>query len=418
MMRSCSVLSALSSVAVGLGVLATGACTFSPGEPVSYHCTAAHPGCPDGYECAAALQTCVKKGASVEAGPSAEAGADLRRLEIGLDLPSQVDATGDGRPDAAADLPKKIDAKPAVDLPRVEGPKPDQLKCGPGLCLSGTTCVGSRSVQCDPNNSNPPHSNDTIANVTVTCQSNGTFSAPAACGWHCVSSYCLESGACLASKVVTCDINNGNPANSSDTLAGVTVTCQANGSFTAPAPCAWTCKTGYYRNKAGTACVRPMYLVSAGAAQGSAGGARATQNARCVDAVSASYSSLGTSRTVAFISISTGDALADLPSSASVPTGRPVFGPTGVRIADDWADLLDGSISNSLSDAGVTNGYWFSGSTSSGTLSANTCTSWTAINVNDGTYGSPVLMNSSWISAGGSGYCGGSYHYLCLTWTP
>jgi hypothetical protein len=72
-----------------------------------------------------------------------------------------------------------------------------------------------------------------------------------------------------------------------------------------------------------------------------------------------------------------------------------------IKIADNWADLLDGNIDNSLSDAsvlpaGTSSGQWWSGSNSNGTVTAN-CSEWSDSNTN-GVRGQGELPNTaSWI---------------------
>ncbi|MFH1807693.1 MAG: hypothetical protein ABIJ09_03030 [Pseudomonadota bacterium] len=115
--------------------------------------------------------------------------------------------------------------------------------CDSGYCEQSGQCISSKSVLCDPNNNNPANSTDVAADVTVTCQPNGFFSAPEPCAWQCDTSYCVDGEQCLTSKSVPCDTNNGNPASSTDVTADVTVTCQPDGTFDAPQLCAWTCDT-------------------------------------------------------------------------------------------------------------------------------------------------------------------------------
>ena len=287
-----------------------------------------------------------------------------------------------------------------------------------------------RQVSCDGNNGNPANSSDSVVMVTVTFDpTTNAWSQPAKCAWSCNPGFCRDQNSCITDKTVRCDPNNGNPANSSDTPADVRITCQANGALSTPAPCAWRCNQGFFPRADGKACVGALYLVSAGAATG-AGGDRRSMDKRCIDAVSANYANLGTSRSVGFISISVGDQIRDLPAAAQVPIDRPIFGPTGTRIADNWANLLKGTHSASLSAAGVTSNYWFSGSSATGALAScaswpNTscktahCSNWTAASgPNDGTYGTPTAVDSRWIETHYSGYCGGGYHFLCLTWAP
>ena len=64
----------------------------------------------------------------------------------------------------------------------------------------------------------------------------------------------------------------------------------------------------------------------------------------------------------AFISIDANDEIRDMPANYGVPTSLPIIGPTGTLIANNWADLLDGSIAASLSAAGVVSSSWHTGS--------------------------------------------------------
>ncbi|HSO21334.1 MAG TPA: hypothetical protein VLT81_00420 [Chondromyces sp.] len=123
--------------------------------------------------------------------------------------------------------------------------------------------------------------------------------------------------------------------------------------------------------------------------------------------------------TRAFLSFSAGDEIRDFPALYGVPTDRPVTGPNWNVIADDWADLLDGSIDQSLLDAGaqaVTN-FWYSGSFSDGAVTPYTCSGWTdGSTLFDGRYGSTQQTSSLWIDTS-EATCGlNAYHVLCLAW--
>jgi hypothetical protein len=104
-----------------------------------------------------------------------------------------------------------------------------------------------------------------------------------------------------------------------------------------------------------------------------------------------------------------------------VPTALAIVGPTGVRIADNWADLLDGSIQASLTTAGVitvVGDYWYSGSNADGSLdAAANCNGWETGGVR-GQYGNISSTTSTWMTLGGAGaICGqDEYHVLCLGW--
>jgi hypothetical protein len=75
---------------------------------------------------------------------------------------------------------------------------------------------------------------------------------------------------------------------------------------------------------------------------GGALGNRAATTAMCVSAANAQ--GLSCTSTVALLAYGGGDDIASLPSNHGVPSGTPIVAAgSQVQIADDWADLLDGS---------------------------------------------------------------------------
>lgn len=112
----------------------------------------------------------------------------------------------------------------------------------------------------------------------------------------------------------------------------------------------------------------------------------------------------GVSKTVALLSIDANDQLKDIPANHSFPSNVPIYGPDGlVKIADDWADLMDGTIDADLVTAGVCEDskftIWWSGSTSNGSVSDSTCNSWTeGSGVYYGTIGDGSSTNTNWIT--------------------
>ena len=112
-------------------------------------------------------------------------------------------------------------------------------------------CINERQVPCDTDNGNPANSHDIIANVTITYTTAGGWTSPADCLWTCNTDYAPEGGACINTKEVSCDTDNANPANSSDTLANVTITYTTAGGWTSPADCAWECDGGYEQDEHG-----------------------------------------------------------------------------------------------------------------------------------------------------------------------
>ncbi len=73
----------------------------------------------------------------------------------------------------------------------------------------------------------------------------------------------------------------------------------------------------------------------------------------------------------AFISVDADDEIRDMPGNYRVPTNVPIQSLNGTVIANDWADLLDGSITVTLETAGVlTDWLWWSASWTDGSLVA------------------------------------------------
>jgi hypothetical protein len=126
----------------------------------------------------------------------------------------------------------------------------------------------------------------------------------------------------------------------------------------------------------------------------------------------------GCSSSAPFISSSSTREIRDIPSVYGLNTASRIVGPTGTKIADSWADLLDGSIDTSISAAGVlpSVNFWYSGSHYSGSLDVNNCTGWTACTTLDGEHGYKTQTDLNWINRGGATCCLSTYHYLCLCW--
>lgn len=124
-------------------------------------------------------------------------------------------------------------------------------------------------------------------------------------------------------------------------------------------------------------------------------------------------------KTRALLSVDADDEISNFPARYGVPTDRPITGPNWEVIVDNWSDLLDGTIDQTLFSAGVLTSanYWYSGSISNGDAVSTTCSGWTADGtLFDGRYGDNGLTDSRWIDRGDA-TCGvTSYHVLCLAW--
>ncbi len=81
----------------------------------------------------------------------------------------------------------------------------------------------------------------------------------------------------------------------------------------------------------------------------------------------------------AFISVDINDEIQDMPTLYSFSSIEAIRSKNGTLVANDWADLLDGSIADDLISAGVVSmaSFWWSGSDNAGALTANHCSNWT-----------------------------------------
>ncbi|RLE25284.1 MAG: hypothetical protein DRJ65_08150 [Acidobacteria bacterium] len=122
--------------------------------------------------------------------------------------------------------------------------------------------------------------------------------------------------------------------------------------------------------------------------------------------------------TRALISVNESDEVRDMPTRYGVPTNRKIVGPTGIKIVDSWADLLDGSLDQSFFIAGVTDAtnFWYSGSNWDGSVTPNTCSGWTSTDAADGWYGLTNQTNNDWIDIAAASCGAATYHVLCLAW--
>ncbi|MBN2738933.1 MAG: hypothetical protein JXR70_18270 [Spirochaetales bacterium] len=123
-------------------------------------------------------------------------------------------------------------------------------------------------------------------------------------------------------------------------------------------------------------------------------------------------------KTRALISVDASDEIRDMPSKYGVPTNLPIVSVSGKKIADNWADLLDGSIGMTLQDAEILSyQFWYSGSNADGSLNECNCTNWTSANgYLDGRYGRWLYTDANWISLGNATCGANTYHILGLAW--
>jgi len=159
-----------------------------------------------------------------------------------------------------------------------------------------------------------------------------------------------------------------------------------------------------------------MYIYDAGGVTGAIGGRRGA-DILCYEALGSAGLPWGVT-TRALLSVDAEDEIRDMPANYGVPTDRKIYGSTQFPVADNWADLLDGSIDFTLSFAGVlATNFWYSGSYSDGSVTPNTCSGWTdGSTTADGRYGLSYQADSWWINRANAGCGGSTYHVLCVAW--
>ncbi len=121
-------------------------------------------------------------------------------------------------------------------------------ECDNDFAEEGGFCINEKIVSCDEDNDNPANSHDIIADVTITYTTLGGWEAPADCAWECDDDFAEEGGFCINEKTVSCDEDNGNPVNSHDIVADVTIHYTTLGGWEAPADCGWECNLNYTWN--------------------------------------------------------------------------------------------------------------------------------------------------------------------------
>lgn len=159
----------------------------------------------------------------------------------------------------------------------------------------------------------------------------------------------------------------------------------------------------------------PIYVFNAGGSMGGDLGGRAGLDSVCSAKKSASFASLSCSNVVAFLSVSANDEIRDFPTTVGLPVSGPIVSATSsLTIAENFADLLDGSVARSMVGAGVVGGgvYW-TGANADGSLAADNCTGWTG--VGNGVTGDSAASDATWLD-NGSGACGAAIYWLCLCW--
>ena len=118
----------------------------------------------------------------------------------------------------------------------------------------------------------------------------------------------------------------------------------------------------------------------------------------------------------AFISVSASDSIASMPSTYSFSSLAVIYNTDGSeKMAENWADLLDGSILEKISTLGIVpySRYWWSGSNADGS-NADTCSGWTSnLSSVNGQAGYSENSDSNYINKS-SESCDTEYELLCI----
>jgi hypothetical protein len=162
---------------------------------------------------------------------------------------------------------------------------------------------------------------------------------------------------------------------------------------------------------------KPIVLYQANNSVGVLGyqlGGRSGADNRCN---SASSRPTGYARYRAFLSVSASDEIRDMPANYGVPTTAPVISDASALLAHNWYDLLDGTIINTLTTAGVY-AYggpldWWSGSISTGALSSS-CAGWMNGSLT-ATYGRVDQTGATWINSS-TAPCTATSNLLCIAY--
>ncbi|MCU0846975.1 MAG: fibronectin type III domain-containing protein [Spirochaetes bacterium] len=136
----------------------------------------------------------------------------------------------------------------------------------------------------------------------------------------------------------------------------------------------------------------------------------------CRKSLGVSYPNLNLTNARAFISLNAADSIAGMRANFGVPDA-PVRGPDGLQIASGWGDLLDGTIGEDLAAAGISSGYWWSGSDEFGNYNAtDNCGGWTLSSSRlRGMSGFHNSTGTDWMS-GIARNCEDSLQLLCICW--
>ncbi len=153
-------------------------------------------------------------------------------------------------------------------------------------------------------------------------------------------------------------------------------------------------------------------FTTAGTYKGDLGG-REEANYLCSSELTYQDGAAACAHTVALVSMSDSDSIANLPATNNLSREVPIKSINGTILAHNWPDFIDGNIQTSLLEANIDARTWWSGSDYLGNNKDN-CNRWTSRSGNaNGRYGGGTSTDQDWISKGSSG-CDQERHVLCL----
>lgn len=119
----------------------------------------------------------------------------------------------------------------------------------------------------------------------------------------------------------------------------------------------------------------------------------------------------------AFVSLSTTDTIANMPTNYGIPANQPIHGPNGTVIAQNWQQLASGTLETSLLAAGVTNhasNQFWSFSTQLGDFDSVSCNGGLdSTSYYQGRFGDPNEVLANWKSHNAVS-CNNSKYVLCV----
>ena len=163
--------------------------------------------------------------------------------------------------------------------------------------------------------------------------------------------------------------------------------------------------------------VQPLLvLYEAGVTTGNIG-SRSAADALCAANLPSGYTNYR-----AFIGYSSADSIANIPANYGFSSSVAIQSPSGKYVANNWADLMDGSISDRLQQLDVVssgNVAWWSGvEASDGSFIdgvTKNCNNWTSdLDTVGGTYGMTSVAISTWLKANNSAGCQQYLALLCV----